>query len=877
MIHSRTESQLAFAAFSRGWLRLEALWSIAEAYGRSAGSLSTDALFAPHLTAEQLRVLSTQQEEQSTIVTGYEVSQTTPLKLRQSASPMSPQPDSPPASGTSRYQLGDSLGAGGSGVVFSAVDNAFQRRVALKVLRRAASQDDPLLRQRFIREATITAQLEHPGVIPIYDLGAFPDGRSFYTMRIVKSRSLREVLQERTDIVASLPRLCGLFVQVCRAIAYAHSKHVIHRDLKPENILLGDYGEVYVADWGVCKLMTEAEEEIVSPPLPEGESPTETQQGSLVGTVGYMSPEQVLGDRGKIDTRADLFSLGVILYEILTNQQPFVGESMITVMMATLHTAPRPPRLIVKGCPLLLEELCLALLQTDPNHRPQSASVVTEEIELYLTGAKERARRTEEAASLARRAAEPIARYLAVEAERQQLLSRSRALLQRLTTYESIEKKRPAWALEDLAEEKGREQARSAAAAIVLYSQALGYDPALPAARRGLADLYWGLAQQAEARHDEPTRLLHESRVLEYDDGYYSAIFDANAWLSLRASSLAEVFAYPYVERDRALVLGEPVYLGQTPLRNVELTPGSYLLLLRSPGVRDTRYPVKLKRGEHHQNYVNLYAEEALGADFIYVPGGSFVLGGDLEAFDPLPRQEVTLVDFAIGRFPVTFSEYLQFLDDLPEEEAHLRKPQALNSPPMVEQGRDGRWFVCYEVLVEGVGRRFCTKEEAGRLPVLSIRWFDAVAYCNWRSAREGVLYRLPTEAEWEKSARGVDGRFFPWGDRFDSIFCKMRDARPGAPQPEPIGAFPLDESPYGVRDLAGGIRDLCADMHGVLDRQAALLEPESTDGFRVSRGGAWNTHILRCHAAARFTHLPQERHINGGLRLVRPLQQGGL
>jgi formylglycine-generating enzyme required for sulfatase activity len=579
-----------------------------------------------------------------------------------------------------------------------------------------------------------------------------------------------------------------------------------------------------------------------------------------------------MADWEKVDGRADLFSLGVILYEILTDKSPFDAINAIGVMTKTLHIAPPTPSSVVPGCPLILEELCLSLLEKDPARRSMSADQVADEVENYLNGAKERARRIEAARALAKEAMEPATRYINASVGRDALLHKARILSQSIPLFEGIEEKRPVWDLEDQAAESGREEASSAAAAMVLYSQALGHEPTLPEARRGLADLYWNLARQAESRGDEPTRLLHESRVLEYDDGHYASIFTANAWLSLRSSHPAEVFAYPYVERDRVLSLGEPFSLGKTPLSEVELMPGSYLLLLKSRGFRDTRYPLRLKRRDRIFEKVNLYPESAIGDDFIYVPAGKFVMGGDVEAFDPQPRKEVNVADFAIGRFPVTFAQYLEFINELPEEEALRRIPQTINCPPMVERNAQGVWVECYETLCEGAGQQFCAREEAGQIPVLSISWFDAVAYCRWRSERDSCEYRLPTEAEWEKAARGTDGRLFPWGDRFDPIFCKMRDSRPGAAQPEPIGTFPVDESPYGVRDLAGGMRDICGDVYGVIDWQTALQEPEDAVSVRVGRGGSWNNHALRCHGAARFTHYAYERYINGGFRLAKTL-----
>jgi serine/threonine-protein kinase len=159
------------------------------------------------------------------------------------------------------------------------------------------------------------------------------------------------------------------------------------------------------------------------------------------------------------------------------------------------------------------------------------------------------------------------------------------------------------------------------------------------------------------------------------------------------------------------------------------------------------------------------------------------------------------------------------------------------------------------------------------------VSWFDAMAYCRWLSERDGMTYRLVEELEWEKAARGVDGRSFPWGDHFDPTFCKMRHSRPGFSQTEPVGAFPIDESVYGARDLGGSLRCWTADLHGELSAAAALAEEEPADGarrdlvgMRASRGGSWLHLELHCRAASRYRHFTLNRDTILGIRLARTL-----
>jgi serine/threonine protein kinase len=225
--------------------------------------------------------------------------------------------DAPDLGGTG-YVLLDKLGSGGMGGVFRVQDTALDREVALKVLGIADSNGE--FGARLLREAKIIAQLEHPGIVPVHDVGTLTDGRVFYTMKLVQGRRLD---QQRDEL--GLPERLRTFQKVCEAVSFAHAHHVLHRDLKPQNIMVGPFGEVLVMDWGLAKFLDAqsslpTEEGIA--PKNEGprvalagrdDSEAETAHGVVLGTPGYMAPEQARGEIEAIGPRADIYSLGAVL------------------------------------------------------------------------------------------------------------------------------------------------------------------------------------------------------------------------------------------------------------------------------------------------------------------------------------------------------------------------------------------------------------------------------------------------------------------------------------------------------------------------------------------------------------------------------------
>jgi serine/threonine-protein kinase len=774
-------------------------------------------------------------------------------------------PDFAPAE--EKYELLAGIGAGGMGEVVLVHDRDLRREVAMKMIR-TEHAGHAALRRKFVAEAQATSQLEHPGIPPVHDIGITPEGRIYFTMKVVRGRTLATILRDLVLGVKearqeyTLHKLVSVLERISEAVHFAHEKGVVHRDLKPENVMLGAYGEVHVMDWGIAKVTSSAgEDESGDETVRTVETDTAlmTQVGTVKGTIPYMSPEQARG--APLDRRTDVYALGAILYEILTLHPAFEGSGPQLVLKVRAGEYPdvaaRNPR---RPVPEGLAALCRRAMSMDAAARPASAREFGEGLRSFLDGRAEKERRHKEAEALAAQGREATARYASAHDAIDEAERTAKEEEGKVQSWEPVTAKAALLAAKKALAQAQRNAAHAFAEATKLLEGALLAEPENASARAALADLWRSRLDDAERRNDPVDGDFALTMVRRYDDGRLAAYISGEGSLELETDRAgAEVVLLRYEDRDGILVPGPEQVLGRTPLAKTPLPMGSYLVLLRHPRFPEVRYPVHITRNRAWKGRVTLRTKDEIGDGFVYVPGGPFVFGEGKET------KVLELPDFAVAQKPITFADWAEFLAAVEKEEgleaAKRLVPNVKGDGEYLERGDDGSWRVKPGLTAGPAEASLIARHGAGfetRMPVVGVSWHDAVAYCAWKTKTTGREWRLPTEEEREKAARGVDGRAYPWGDLADATLGKCVDSRAEVSQPEPVGSFPTATSIYGMIDAAGNTSDWTDSW---FDHRAAV---------RVLRGGSWNNVVGNLRCAFRNRNVPGFRNSNFGFRPAR-------
>ncbi|MDP3275761.1 MAG: bifunctional serine/threonine-protein kinase/formylglycine-generating enzyme family protein [Deltaproteobacteria bacterium] len=793
-----------------------------------------------------------------------------------------------------RYQDLGPVAEGGFGEVRRVRDTLLDRVLVLKLLRPDIAKT-PSIRRRFFAEVRVTASLQHPGVVPIYDYGELVDGRLWYAMKEVRGSTFGALIAElhaasgpagygQTASGWTFRRVIEAFARVAQTVAFAHARAVIHRDLKPDNLMVGEFGEVLVMDWGLALRLHARDEALESRDRPALASDAVlTRAGDVLGTPAYMPREQALGDRAQHGPHSDVYSLGAILFHTLTGRPPFRGSAREVLSKLLLDDPPSIDEAIRSesrsDAPEELRAACARAMRVDPSDRGTAESLASAVV-AWLDGAN---KREQALLALAKAAArEPEIKRLRVVT--QEASDAARARWSSLRPFDSVEDKRPAWGLEDQAQRAARDAALEEARWLESLHGVLTIDPSLPEAHDALATHYRAALIDAERAHQIEDAARFETMLRAHDRGQNAAFLRGEGALTIVTDPPgATISCARFVLHDRRLVEQDMGVLGTSPLVDARLPFGSYVLTLAALGRATVRYPIEITRdgrwitapdASEAPYPIALPLAEAVHDDEAWIAEGWTWLGGDPNAPDSLPRQRVWIDAFALRKDPITVKEYLAFCNNLAREgrvdEALAHRPMA--SVQAVSSGADSPFVLQSDGQFVVVGDGAWGPD----VPVVAVTWRSAMAFARWCEARDGQPWRLADEFEREKAARGADGRLWPWGNHGDASFACVLEGHRGEPKRASVGAHVFDVSVYGVRGLAGNVADWCANVwrhegsttvHGRLRRE---IPADDSEDFRAARGGAWSQPLNASRASARLGARPHLGRVVLGLRLAR-------
>ena len=761
------------------------------------------------------------------------------------------------------FDLLEEVGSGGMGVVYRAEQRSLEREVAVKVMLPHLTLSRNQV-ERFQQEATAAAKLRHPNIVTVHSVGE-ADGVHYFSMDYIRGCGLDQVLGELRGTgsfadglkfayfgpqgAKSYPaRVALLVAELAEALQYSHDRGIVHRDVKPANILLDETGRPFLADFGLAKNF-------------DTESLVHT--GKAVGTPYYMSPEQARLRDVPIDHRSDVFSLGVVLYELLTLVRPFEGETQQDVFRAIQESDPVRIRKLNPRIPKDLETLCFKAMEKDREDRYASAGDFAEDLRRFLSHESilasppsmlEVARRFVRRRRVAVGSIAAVAvafvggTWLQREALARESLSQELAVIEPLAQMDdasladlpvetlegglrSIERvladplRSPASTLELRDRIRAIGSARAAEAERLVRESVGNIDNSVPGATQD------GIMRGLLLYHEAGRLLPHDSAL--------AALGRVEHWLPqisvVSEPSGADVWITE-IDPSTGLVLDQE-YAGRTPLEGRSVPFGCVRVFVGIPGFGSAERSLILTRAQERRTFdLELLPDEEVTEGMAFVPAGSFLFGEkpadpNETRFMPFIQREVELPAFWIDKFEVTNAQYLEFVDETGHE------------PPRIWGGE--------------------YSEDWDDLPVTDVSLYDAQAYASWAGKR------LPTLAEWERGARGVDGRRVPWGNPeipsaesaniggvlsayarsllVPKDLVPSHQARDGSDRSVyfthvlPVGSLPDGVSPEGLFDTLGNVSEWTQSLF-------PELAPDGTRvlrvGLRIMKGGSWEDPI---------------------------------
>jgi formylglycine-generating enzyme required for sulfatase activity/serine/threonine protein kinase len=778
-----------------------------------------------------------------------------------------------------RYETRGEVARGGMGVIYRVWDPHLRRQLAMKVILARREKTTPEERSRamhralarFLEEAQITSQLDHPGVVPVHDLGIDSHGRLYFTMRLVRGRDLRKVFElVRTRREGwTLARALGAMLKVCEAVAYAHSKGVVHRDLKPANVMVGRFGEVYVMDWGLARVLGEKDRHDLRIASSAGSSdvsrvdtdvrryagqtpgsPLLTMDGRVVGTPSYMAPEQAMGRSDELGPRADVYAIGAMLYHLLAGHMPYVPTgadvSPVNVYSMLLAGPPAPLAQVAPDAPAELVAICQKAMAREPDDRYAGTLDVAKDVEAFLDRRPVVAHDpslghlvrlfVERNQALSATAVVALLVLIAGGALWWKRDAEQRAQNQRLFDLRSATALASDTAVDRLFpadEAHVAEMDRWLAAVDDLQSRAAAY--------AGQTQTVADLARLAQLRPVVASwrERAHEVRQRSIDDA------DAKSRWSEVAADLSGDGAARYH-------LTKPVVpqLGLVPLRRSPATNFWEFWCVQTGA-----------RPEIDDHEVSGYrVAPGMGVVLVLLPGDVYTMGSP-ESEAPkkqrFERQRRVKVDpFFVAKFEVTQDQWNRALAESPPPSLYgPGSPQARSGFPDDDPRGDARIH-----------------------PVESVSWVECARFLH------RCALRFPTEAEWEYACRGgtttpfwwqaESGRASPEG--FENVADVRSESVTGRRYADldfndrfcahaTVGCFPAN--PFGLHDMAGNVAEWCEDWF-----KSDTPPDEHGDRRRTFRGGSWMSESDLLRSANRNWDVPEGRNPARGLRVARSL-----
>ncbi len=768
-----------------------------------------------------------------------------------------------------RYTQGEEIARGGMGAILNVWDEDLRRELAMKVCRDFDGDEGvgERLRELFLEEAQITGQLAHPGVVPVHELGLDDRGRVFFTMPLVRGRTLNDIIDlvRRGEEGWTLSRALAVMLKVCETMAYAHSKGVIHRDLKPANVMVGRFGETYVMDWGIARLVGEhgsngnareaartlvltdrSIEKEKTPGLP-------TISGGVVGTPAYMSPEQARGKLDQLGPRADVYSVGAMLYHLLSGRMPYEDRTetltACTVLGFVMTRPPEPLHEIAPDAPEDLIAVCEKAMARDRRDRYADTMEMAKDIERFLDRRPVHAQPVRPWYALRLWVARNRTVTMTVAASFVVLLVALVVFIAGL--HSAAERERSAAEKERIAHaESVRRGDEMAAQALILRENELY--PAVPDKVKAME--VW-LAQVAD--------LL--SRKVDYDAQRASTLdrrsvddmLERMERLALLAPEVAERMAFAGSLEERTIqdqeerwasavadVASLPAYGG------LELKPQLGLVpLWRNPssGLWEFWHVASGERpdvADADNGLLEIRPET--GLVFVLLAGGEFPMGANRteSGFLRVERRHTSSVEpFFISRYEVTQAQYERITGTNPSMYQRAHKPEVVATHP-----------------------------------VERVSWFDCA------EATRRIDLRLPTEREWEYAARGGTDTAYHTGDagssleHYENVFDQS--GRFSGVQPSswtdgydihaPVGSF--RPNAFGLHDTLGNLSEWCADWFELYPETDEGLMADK-HGSKVFRGGSWYLQPLFARAAFRQWDAPGGQNQARGFRPARSLR----